>query len=168
LGDTVLVELIRGKGAHTDALACVAGLGADEAGRVPAPSPHSVFDLVFHVSYWIDYELARIRGESPTYPAHAAESWPEGHAPKDAKEWDAAVRRFEALLGEMTRLAQGPAEALARPVEITSMENNANQGSTLGDVLIQTVVHNSYHLGQIALVRRMLGAWPPPTGSDTW
>ena len=29
-------------------------------------------------------------------------------------------------------------------------------------------LHNSYHLGQIVLLRRILGAWPPPSGGDTW
>ena len=28
--------------------------------------------------------------------------------------------------------------------------------------------HNSYHLGQIVLVRQLLGAWPPPGGGLTW
>jgi len=26
----------------------------------------------------------------------------------------------------------------------------------------------SDHFGQIALLRRMLGAWPPPGGGDPW
>jgi uncharacterized damage-inducible protein DinB len=30
------------------------------------------------------------------------------------------------------------------------------------------MVHNSYHVGQIAMLRRMLGAWPPQSGGDTW
>jgi hypothetical protein len=29
-------------------------------------------------------------------------------------------------------------------------------------------VHNSYHLGQVVLVRSALGEWPPKEGSDTW
>ena len=36
------------------------------------------------------------------------------------------------------------------------------------DVLRAMGNHVSYHGGQIALVRRMLGAWPPPGGGDTW
>jgi hypothetical protein len=24
------------------------------------------------------------------------------------------------------------------------------------------------HLGQVVLLRRLLGAWPPPGGGDTW
>jgi uncharacterized damage-inducible protein DinB len=35
-------------------------------------------------------------------------------------------------------------------------------------VLWQTAVHNSYHIGQVVILRRMLGAWPPLDGSDTW
>ena len=27
---------------------------------------------------------------------------------------------------------------------------------------------NSYHLGQIVLVRQLLGAWPPPGAGLTW
>ena len=35
-------------------------------------------------------------------------------------------------------------------------------------MLWQTAVHNSYHVGQIAMIRRALGAWPPQGGGDTW
>lgn len=28
--------------------------------------------------------------------------------------------------------------------------------------------HDSYHLGQVVWMRRLLGAWPPPAGVDTW
>jgi uncharacterized damage-inducible protein DinB len=30
------------------------------------------------------------------------------------------------------------------------------------------VAHTSYHTGQIAMIRRTLGAWPPRGGGDTW
>jgi uncharacterized damage-inducible protein DinB len=40
--------------------------------------------------------------------------------------------------------------------------------SSLAAVLWQTAVHNSYHLGQIVLLRQRLSIWPPETGSDTW
>jgi uncharacterized damage-inducible protein DinB len=48
---------------------------------------------------------------------------------------------------------------------------HANQGPrtySVRDVLWQTMAHNSYHIGQIAMLRRMLGAWPPKAGGDTW
>ena len=167
MSDPVLVQLTHGKGAHTDATACVEGLSAETAGAVPAGAPNSIFQIVFHINYWIDYELQRLLGGSPAYPEHAAESWPARPAPRDAAEWTATVERFKTLLAEMTRLGRDSAR-LGRSVVVTSLADHANMGNTVGDVLIQTVVHNSYHLGQVAFLRRMLGAWPPASGSDTW
>ncbi len=167
MSDSVLVQLTHGKGAHTDATACVEGLSAEAAGAVPDGAPNSIFQIVFHINYWIDYELRRLAGSSPAYPEHAAESWPARPAPRDNAEWTATVARFKALLVEMTRLGRDSA-SLGRSVAVTSLADHANMGTTRGDVLIQTVVHNSYHLGQVALLRRILGAWPPASGSDTW
>jgi uncharacterized damage-inducible protein DinB len=39
---------------------------------------------------------------------------------------------------------------------------------TRSEAIALVAAHNSYHIGQIVLLRRMLGAWPPPTGGDTW
>jgi hypothetical protein len=34
---------------------------------------------------------------------------------------------------------------------------------------LQTMAsHISYHLGEVVLMRRMLGLWPPPSGGYTW
>ncbi len=167
MSDSVLVQLTHGKGAHTDATACLLGLSAETAGTLAAGAPNSIFQIVFHINYWMDYELQRLAGGSPAYPEHAAESWPVTPAPRDATEWTASVERFKTLLAEMTRLGRDSA-TLGRPVVVTSLADHANMARTAGDVLIQTVVHNSYHLGQVAFLRRMLGVWPPATGSDTW
>ena len=35
-------------------------------------------------------------------------------------------------------------------------------------VLWQTLVHNSYHIGQVVILRRALGIWPPRGGGDSW
>ncbi len=166
VSDTVLVELIRGKGAFTDAGACVSGLRAVDAGA-RAGAPYSTYELVFHMNYWMQYELDRIEGHSPLYPEHAAESWPAGAAPESEAAWQACVSRFEALLDRLTTLARDPV-ALERAVEVTKIASYANQGGNVRDVIWQTLVHNAYHVGQVASVRRMLGAWPPAGGGDTW
>lgn len=166
MSDSVLVELIRGKGAFTDAIACVSGLDASQSGK-RAGAPYSAFELVFHMNYWMHYELERIDGHSPVYPEHAAESWPGRAEPEGSAAWQAAVARFSALLERMTSLARDP-QALERPVEVTMIASYANQGGSVRDVIWQTLVHNAYHVGQVASVRRMIGAWPPAGGGDTW
>jgi uncharacterized damage-inducible protein DinB len=163
----VLIQLIRGGGAHTDSLECVRDLTSDLAGRRVGNNPYTVWQLVCHIDYWIQYELDRIAGRRPVYPEHASESWPVEPGPRDAAEWQAEVARFDRLLTEMERLAASDEATLARPVPALHTSHGDRETSLL-DVLWQTVVHNSYHVGQVVQVRRMLEAWPPPSGSDTW
>ena len=69
------------------------------------------------------------------------------------------------LLGEYARLAS--AEELQREVESVH-DGDKKVASSVEGVLWQMVAHNSYHVGQIAMMRRALGAWPPRGGGDSW
>ena len=165
--ENTLVELLYGKAAHTNPLSCVEDVSIELAGRRAEHLPHSIFQLTAHMNYWMDFELRRIRGEKPAYPAHASESWPVNAAPATEPEWPTAVTRFRELLAALAALAESSPEVLARHVEATHPSHEKHSSSLLA-VLWQTLVHNSYHVGQIALVRRALGAWPPSAGGDTW
>jgi uncharacterized damage-inducible protein DinB len=159
-----LSELLRGKGAHVDLIACVEDIGTDVAQRRIDGFPHSIADLVFHMNYWMSYELRRIRGERPNYPEHNAESFPP---PGAAQDWDRLKRDLAWLLSEFTTLAQSPHAELDRQIE-TILEGDKKVAGTLEAVLYQIIAHNSYHTGQIATLRRALKVWPPKAGGDTW
>jgi uncharacterized damage-inducible protein DinB len=77
------------------------------------------------------------------------------------------VARFTELLAEVGALANLSADQLQCQVEPTHPGHERQSSSVLA-VLWQTVVHNSYHLGQITLLRRSLNVWPPEGGGDTW
>ena len=155
-------ELLHGKGAHVDPIACVEDVSAELAERRIKSFPHSIADLVFHMNYWMNYELKHIRGEKPNYPAHNSETFPNAPQP-----WDQLKRDFSWFLGEFAKLAQLPQEELNRQVE-SLHPGDKQHSSTLEAILWQMVAHNSYHTGQIAMLRRALNAWPPKSGGDTW
>jgi len=157
-----LTELLHGKGSHVDPVACIEDIDAALANRRAEGFPHSIADLVFHMNYWMHYELRRIRGERPEYPDHNAESFPS--APQD---WDHLKRDFSWFLSEFAKLADSPRAELDRPIESVH-EGDKKVAGTLEAILWQMVAHNSYHTGQIAQLRRALGAWPPRSGGDTW
>jgi uncharacterized damage-inducible protein DinB len=167
MSQRALTELLRGKGAHVDPLACVEDISADLAARQAAGFTHSVGQLVFHMNYWMEYELRRIRGERPAYPEHSAESFPAASAPVDAQEWDRLRTQMGKFLAEFGELAKSPAQELQREIE-SGHEGDKKLAGTLEAVLWQMVAHNSYHVGQIAMVRRAMGAWPPRGGGDSW
>jgi len=167
MSERTLTELLYGKSAHANPVACVEDLSFQLAGRRTDNFPHSIWQLVTHLNYWMEYELRRIRGERPAYPEHAAESWPSAPAPASEAEWNNAIVHFKKLLAELAALAESAPDLLAREVPPTHPDH-AKHASSLQAVLWQTLVHNSYHVGQIAMLRRALGAWPPLGGGDSW
>jgi uncharacterized damage-inducible protein DinB len=162
-----LLELVYGKGAHVDPIACIDDISAELAAlRVPG-YPHSIWQIVLHMNYWMDHDLAAVRGEHPRYPDHAIESWPAHPAPATEVRWQAARQHFVELLSQLAALADSDSSTLERIVEDVGVANTPRRAA-VRTRLWQIAVHNSYHIGQIALLRRQSGAWPPKRGGDTW
>ncbi|MGA9508499.1 MAG: DinB family protein [Candidatus Sulfotelmatobacter sp.] len=166
MSSRALTELLHGKGAHADPLVCVEDISAELAGSQVTGFPHSIAHLLFHMNYWMDYDLRRARGEKPQYPEHNSESFPAAALVDDA-EWHEGQERFAALINETSALADSSRAELDRRVEATH-PSHQQRADTLEALLWQLAAHNSYHTGQIAMIRRMLGAWPPRGGGDTW
>ncbi|MGA9527986.1 MAG: DinB family protein [Terriglobales bacterium] len=179
MSETTLRELIYGKGAHVDPVACVEDLSAELAARRVTGYPHSICQIVLHMNYWMDYELRKIGGENPRNPDHAIESWPQPPEPTDERGkddargksadsgWEAARQHFIEDLAKLASLADSDASTLDRLVSDVSPEKVARQ-TTVRATLWQIMAHNSYHAGQIALLRRQFGSWPPARGGDSW
>jgi uncharacterized damage-inducible protein DinB len=171
MSEPTLRELIYGKGAHVDPVSAVEDISAQNAARRLEGYPHSIWQIVEHMNYWMSYELARIAGEKPYYPQKAIESWPahpEGGGEGVAAEehWQATIGRFADLLASLARMSESEGAVLERVVRNAGPQSPRE--STVRSILWQMAAHNSYHTGQVALLRRQLGAWPPRRGGDSW
>jgi uncharacterized damage-inducible protein DinB len=176
MGDATLRELVYGKGAHVDPVACVEDISSELAARTVTGYPHSIWQIVEHMNYWMDYDLGKIAGENRPYPEKAIESWPT-HPNPEGKDfarnndnddaWQATTRRFTGLLTRLALLAESDAPTLERKIQNVGPPASPRE-STVHAMLWQIAMHNSYHAGQIALLRRQSGAWPPERGGDTW
>ena len=67
-----LLELLYGKGAHVSPLASVEDLAAELAGTSVSGFPYSIWQILGHLNFWIEYDLERIGGHAAPYPARAA------------------------------------------------------------------------------------------------
>jgi len=153
-----LIGGFSGKGAHTDAERMLDGLDWKLAGVLPSGAPYSILQSANHIIFWNGYTLAHLAGQEPKPPEHAADGWPGPASPGSDEEWQAFVGAFKASLTALAEAARA-----RRFAEVSSWHS-----FTRLDALRAMSNHVSYHVGQIALVRRMLGAWPPPGGGDTW
>jgi uncharacterized damage-inducible protein DinB len=167
MSDKTIRELVYGKGAHVDPIACVEDVSSELATRTVVAYPHSIWQIVEHMNYWMDYELKKIAGDSPAYPGHAIESWPAHPTPVTEKRWKAVTRRFSQFLSQLATLADSDSPGLDRIIP-NAGSPQAPRASSVRTIVMQIAAHNSYHAGQIALLRRQSGAWPPRRGGDTW
>ena len=138
--------------AHQPFEAVVADFPVDLRGVRPPGFPHSGWELLEHmrIAQWDMLEFSRdAKHVSPDFPAGY---WPASAAPPNAKAWDESVRRFQADCEELQKLVLDPARELVAPFK-------HGDGQTLLREVLLTADHNSHHLGQLILVRRMLGAW---------
>jgi hypothetical protein len=87
---------------------------------------------------------------SPDFPAGY---WPAGDAPPDDAAWDRSVAAFRADLKAMQDLVADPKTDLFARIP-------HGQGQTILREALLVADHNAYHLGQLIVVRRALGAWP--------
>lgn len=149
-----LATMFAGGPANVSAERALSGLSATEATRVPEGLPHSVARILAHMNFWQSWVLRAARGEHPTWPEHASEGWPE----VSEAEYDQLRASFLEGLAE--------AQALARDVAFAA--SLSRQGRPWAETLAGFATHTVYHVGQIVLTRRALGAWPPPEGGDTW
>jgi len=151
LRDHVL-ELLRGGHAHVTPQDAIGDWPAALRGARPAGQPFTPWRLLEHVriSQWDIVEFTKsAKHVSPEWPAGY---WPASDAPPDAAAWDKSVVQVKRDLQAMQRLVRDPATDLFSCIPHGSGQTPLREALVLAD-------HNSYHLGQLVLLRRLLGAW---------
>lgn len=147
-----VIALLRGGNAHLTLDNALEGLPGDLRGVKPAGLPYSVWQLLEHLrlAQWDILEFSRnphhVSGKFPD------DYWPQAEAPADEAAWDASVKAIHADLKAMERLVTARSTDLAARIPHGDGQTVLREALLLAD-------HNAYHIGQILLVRRLLGAW---------
>ena len=147
-----LVEVLRGHGAHADFDEAIRDLPVKLRGASAKNLPFTPWRLLEHmrIAQWDILEFSRnAKHVSPEWPKGY---WPSSDAPKSGAAWKASVAAFRRDLGEMIELVQDPATDLFALIP-------HGTGQTILREAMLVVDHNSYHLGQMIMLRRLLGSW---------
>jgi hypothetical protein len=147
-----LLYLLRGGGAHLNFDAAIADLQVALRGVKPTGIPHSPWRLLEHmrIAQWDILEFSRnSKHVSPKFPDGY---WPAADAPPDEVAWDRSTAAFRADLQAMCDLVADPATDLFARIPHGEGQTVLREALLLAD-------HNSYHLGQLVVVRRALNAW---------
>jgi uncharacterized damage-inducible protein DinB len=144
-----ITRALSGKAAHLEPTRVFAELDWKAVGSRPGPAAHSVFQLLNHMAFWQEWVVSWLDGKTP--PSTSG-SWRGRDGPATRGEWEQAVARFQSGL-----------EALARCAREGDLMSRRGKTSRL-EMLQTATSHNSYHIGQVVVLRQLLGAWPPPSG----
>jgi hypothetical protein len=147
-----VIYLLKGGGAHADFEKAIAGVSPEHQGAKAAGLPFTAWRLLEHLRIAQSDILEFSRN-----PKHASPAWPDGYwpstdAPPSAGAWEGSVAAFRAGLKAMERLVANPKTSLYAPIPHGDGQTILREALLLAD-------HNAYHLGQLVMLRRLLGSW---------
>ena len=144
-----LVGLLEGGRAHATFEDAVEGFPLEIRGATLPPVAHTPWQVLEHLrlAQWDILEFCR-------NPSHESPNWPEGYWPKEPAPptktaWNESVKRFLEDRAALTAWIQDPSTDLFAPVP-------NDEGPSLLHQIVITAQHNSYHLGQLLMLRRAL------------
>lgn len=139
------------------------GIDNAMAQRRSSGVPHSLYEEIWHLAFWQDLSLDWIAGKSTPYPEHASAGFPVS----TAEQWSTVRERFLRGAQQAAAIA-GDVAQLEASVVCLSREPDPPRTMTVREQIEGVAAHNAYHLGRVVLLRQLFGAWPPPSGGDTW
>lgn len=148
-----LVRLLEWEDAHVSFDAIVEKMPVPLRNQRPEGVPHSMWELLEHLRL-----AQRDILEFCVDPAYKERRWPDDYWPKPearatTSQWNASIRAILADRKALVALASDESIDLFAKIPHGS-------GQTYLRELLLVADHNAYHVGQLAIVRRALGAWP--------
>jgi uncharacterized damage-inducible protein DinB len=129
------------------------GVDAAMAAAYPVNGGHSIWELVVHMTSWANEVRRRLEGGKHGDPAEG--DWPAVRT-KSPDAWSAALSSLRQSHADLARtLAATDDAGLAR--QVTGGQVDALGGPvTLYQTVVGILQHDTYHAGQIALLKKAL------------
>jgi hypothetical protein len=149
-----LAKLLEWEDAHANFASAVAGLPEELRGKQPPGLPYSPWQLVEHLRITqqdiFDF-CVNPKYQEMSWPR---DYWPPSSEPPSQHAWSDSIRAFERDRVALQQLARSPGVNLESTIP-------HGQGQTYLRELLLAADHAAYHIGELIVVRRLLGAWPP-------
>src|SRR5580698_7548310 len=161
-----LEQLLIGQVAAAAPKRVVECLDAALAGCATAGAPHTIYEEIWHVTFWQQISIEWARGLETHHPGSAALGFPTPQQTA-AEPWDALCKRFLQGTEDAAAIVRD-GTTLDRDIRCPSPPGHPTRTMTVRDQLENLAAHNAYHLGRVVLLRQIHGAWPPPSGGFSW
>ncbi|HEY0759628.1 MAG TPA: DinB family protein [Acidisarcina sp.] len=147
-----LLELLRGGSAHANPSAALDDFPVELRGKRPDGVAHSGWQQLEHMRFTLHDLLNFCTDSNYLEPKWPDDYWTDSEEPPEPDSWDKTVAAFKADMKAFEDLVNDPAGNIYAEIPW-------GQGQTLFREILLVADHNSYHIGQIIMLRRSLGAW---------
>jgi uncharacterized damage-inducible protein DinB len=147
-----LRRLLDWEDAHVGFDRAVADIPVDLRGRQPAGVPYSPWQLLEHLRITQHDILDFCRNPDYEELEWPADYWPSSSAPPSPSAWENAIGQFRQDRKALQDLAAD------RSIDLFAKIPHG-QGQTYLRELVLAADHAAYHIGELVVVRRLLGAW---------
>jgi uncharacterized damage-inducible protein DinB len=148
-----LARLLDWREAHVEFDAAVDGIGPEHRGKTPPGFPHSPWQILEHIRIAQNDILDFCVNASYREKKWPDDYWPKDPAPPSDAAWDDSVASVVRDRDTLKQLVRNPKTELAATIP-------HGTGQTYLREVLLVADHTSYHVGQLVLVRRLLGIWP--------
>lgn len=145
-----LVNMMRGGQAFRPMEELLDGLTAKEAGSRVEQLPYTIWQLLEHLRFAQRDILAFCKDQDYKEPQWPDDYWTDTTAPANETALQNTLNAIQQDLEEMVKLVQDMGNDLFKPLP------NGN-GQTLLREATLIAEHNAYHIGEIVVIRRLLG-----------
>ena len=153
---TQLLALLAGGQAHATLDAAVGNFPEALRGTVPEHLPYSAWQLVEHLRITqrdiLDFCAPPEGGYK--HLQWPADYWPKTPVPPSAGSWDESLAAIQADAASFANLLSAPDADLYTQFPWGEGQNLLREALLIAD-------HNSYHVGELIVLRRLLGVWKP-------
>jgi uncharacterized damage-inducible protein DinB len=150
---THVTRLLDWHDAHATFDDAVEGIAPELYGKQPDGLPYSPWQLLEHLRLTQLDILEFCRDSSYKEKNWPEEYWPETEGPSSADAWEKSVADYRSDREELKRMAADTGLDLFARIPHGSGQTYLREFLLVAD-------HNAYHVGQLVVVRRLLGAWP--------
>jgi uncharacterized damage-inducible protein DinB len=147
-----VLELLRGGHAHAGLDSAVADFPPKLRGQKPKGAEHTAWQLLEHIRIAQRDILEFSRNAKHVSPKWPEGYWPQTEGPPSAAAWNASIRQVRGDQKAMEKLVTSKTSDLFAKIPHGTGQTLLREALLLAD-------HNAYHLGQLVLLRRLLGAW---------
>jgi DinB superfamily len=154
-----LLALIDGQGAHMPFDAAVADFPDEAINRLPPNVAYTPWHLVEHIRRTQSDLLAYIGQRDYVAPVWPTAYWPEQGALATPADWARSVDAFRSDRAALHELVADPTTDLLATIPNTP-------GHTILREVRLAADHTAYHVGEFAVLRQVMGTWPPDREKD--